>query len=268
MKIMNSTGLIASLLITTLSFTACGQVTKSTENTTRTSAGKGFAVLELFTSEGCSSCPPADELLAQIQRESNGKPVYILAYHVDYWNRLGWKDVFSKAEFSKRQQQYSNWLNAQIYTPQLVINGTNELVGSDKSAIYNAIAGELTGATIDQLVLDVHKEGEHLKVHFKIQNTPKDSRLLIALIQRDAQTKVARGENAGHTLSHVQIVHQLQTVPLDTVGEGNIIIALQAGFDAQNWEVLAMIQDQNNGAITAAAKAELSNVVIAKRIKH
>jgi hypothetical protein len=265
MKIMNSTGLIASLLITTLSFTACGQVNKSTENTTVKSAGKGFAVLELFTSEGCSSCPPADEVLAQIQQESKGKPVYILAYHVDYWNRLGWEDIFSKAEFSKRQQQYGNWLNAQIYTPQLVINGTKELVGSDRSAIHNAIANELTGAPTDQLKLQVIIEGERLNVHFEIADVPKDSRLLIALVQKDAQTKVARGENAGHTLSHVQIARQLQSEPLNTAGEGHAIVPLPKGFDNQNWEVLALVQDQNNGEITGAAKAELSNSITAKK---
>src|ERR1700735_4704349 len=80
---------------------------------------KGFAVLELFTSEGCSSCPPADELMAEIQKEAKGKAVYILAYHVDYWNNQGWKDSFSSAAYSKRQVQYGDWLNQpQIYTPQ------------------------------------------------------------------------------------------------------------------------------------------------------
>src|ERR1700749_4297588 len=80
---------------------------------------KGVAVVELFTSEGCSSCPPADELVARIQKEDKDKQVYILAFHVDYWNRLGWKDVFSSADFSKRQNEYANWLNLQsVYTPQ------------------------------------------------------------------------------------------------------------------------------------------------------
>src|ERR1700754_4943955 len=73
-------------------------------------AGKGFAVVELFTSEGCSSCPPADELVAKIQKEYNTQPVYILAFHVDYWNRLGWKDVFSNADYSKRQNDYVQYL--------------------------------------------------------------------------------------------------------------------------------------------------------------
>src|ERR1700709_1440967 len=86
-------------------------------------AGKGFAVIELFTSEGCSSCPPADALVARVQKESNDKPVYILAFHVDYWNHLGWKDAFSSAEYSERQNQYARWLKlSSVYTPQIVVN--------------------------------------------------------------------------------------------------------------------------------------------------
>ena len=105
---------------------------------------KGFAVLELFTSEGCSSCPPADELLAKIQMESEGKPIYIVAYHVDYWDRLGWKDMFSNADYSKRQTQYGQWLHtSSIYTPQLIVNGKAEFVGSNELAIRGAIAAQL-----------------------------------------------------------------------------------------------------------------------------
>src|ERR1700749_1590133 len=90
----------------------------------KTSDTRSFAVVELFTSEGCSSCPPADELVAKIQKEDNGKPVYILAFHVDYWNRLGWKDVFSSADYSARQQQYARWLkSSEGYTPQAIVNG-------------------------------------------------------------------------------------------------------------------------------------------------
>ena len=81
--------------------------------------GKGFAVVELYTSEGCSSCPPADALVAKVQKESTDKPVYILAFHVDYWNRLGWKDVFSNHDYSSRQYQYSRWLKSEVYTPQI-----------------------------------------------------------------------------------------------------------------------------------------------------
>jgi hypothetical protein len=107
------TNLIASLLFSvsfTLSAMAFDLKPKS-GTSTDAAAGKGFAVVELFTSEGCSSCPPADKLLAKIQEENAGKPVYILAFHVDYWNHQGWRDVFSEKEFTKRQYQYASWLN-------------------------------------------------------------------------------------------------------------------------------------------------------------
>jgi hypothetical protein len=264
MKPINSKGLMACLLITSLYFTACAQTNSSTENAKLKSTGKGFVVLELFTSEGCSSCPPADKVLAQIQQESKGKPVYLLAYHVDYWNRLGWKDVFSKAEFSQRQALYGNWLKAQIYTPQLVINGKTELVGSDGSVVRDIIANELAGSRTNPLLLHVRQDSDHLNVHFKTGHASGNSRILIALIQKEAQTKVARGENAGHTLPHVQIVRQLQSEYLKGTGEGNTTIDLPKDFDAQSWEILAMIQDQNSGEITDAAKADIDDTVTTK----
>ncbi|MEO6849831.1 MAG: DUF1223 domain-containing protein, partial [Mucilaginibacter sp.] len=105
---------------------------------------KGFAVVELFTSEGCSSCPPADAVVAKVQKESANKPVYILAYHVDYWNRLGWKDVFSSPEYSARQNQYAHWLKlSSVYTPQVVVNGRTEFVGSEEGALRGAISTNL-----------------------------------------------------------------------------------------------------------------------------
>src|ERR1700743_3380708 len=102
---------------------------------------KGFAVVELFTSEGCSSCPPADAVVAKLQKESAGKPIYILAYHVDYWNHLGWKDAFSDAAYSARQKDYAQYLKIEgIYTPQIVVNGKTEFVGSEEGTLHKAIA--------------------------------------------------------------------------------------------------------------------------------
>src|ERR1700743_2334239 len=84
---------------------------------------RGFALVELFTSEGCSSCPPADEFAARIAKENQDKPVYVLAFHVDYWDRLGWKDRYSNPEFSQRQQRYAQYLHLEsVYTPQVVVN--------------------------------------------------------------------------------------------------------------------------------------------------
>ena len=110
---------------------------------------KGFAVSgQLFTSECCSSCPPADQLVAKIQKEVKDRPVYILAYHVDYWNRQGWKDAFSSADYTKRQQDYASYLHIQsVYTPQIVVNGRTEFVGSGRSDVLRgAITGNLKKA--------------------------------------------------------------------------------------------------------------------------
>jgi hypothetical protein len=217
---------------------------------------KGFAVIELFTSEGCSSCPPADALVAKIQKESKDKPVYILAYHVDYWNRLGWKDQFSSAEYSGRQNDYANYLHLQtVYTPQIVVNGKIEFVGSEESALRNAIKNSLQKAPTAQLSLNILKVDQNqATIKYNTEGTDKNTTLLIALVQKNAQTKVERGENGGRTLSHVQIVRKLQKVPLNG-NNGQADIALPNGFSQDKWEIIGLLQNISTGAITGASKA-------------
>jgi hypothetical protein len=219
-------------------------------------AGKGFAVLELFTSEGCSSCPSADELLAKIQQKTQDKAVYLLAYHVDYWNRLGWKDVFSDAGFSARQRQYGEWLRGtQIYTPQAIVNGQAEFVGSDETALTNAIAKGLAANQATTLELKAQQEGKQLRLRYQATGIPKGSKLLIALVQKNAQSRVKRGENAGRVLSHVQIVRKIQTESLNAGGTGSSTMELPGNFNAHGWEVLGLVQNRANGRILAAVRA-------------
>lgn len=98
-------------------------------------------MLELFTSQGCSSCPPADHALQEITQKAGraGQSVYGLSFHVDYWNRLGWQDPFSTKQFTNRQRQYDRALNSQTYTPQLVINGRQGVIGGQRAKIEQAI---------------------------------------------------------------------------------------------------------------------------------
>jgi len=228
--------------------------------------GKGFAVVELFTSEGCSSCPPADELVARIQKEDKDKQVYILAFHVDYWNRLGWKDVFSSADYSKRQNEYANWLNLQsVYTPQIVVNGKKEFVGSEEGALRNAITAGLRTNPVETLTLNTQKNQDHIAVQYRVIGAEKDTNLLLALVQKAAQTKVQRGENGGRTLSHVQIVRKIQSVALSAGGNGNAIIALPEGINTQDWEVIGLVQNKTNGEILAATKAGLTTTITASK---
>src|SRR5258708_6353882 len=219
---------------------------------------KGFAVIELFTSEGCSSCPPADELVAKIEKESKDKPVYILAYHVDYWNRLGWKDGFSSADYSKRQNEYASYLHLQsVYTPQIVVNGKTEFVGSEEATLRNAIKTNLQKTAAAQLSLVVSNVNtDQASIKYNATGTDKNTVLLLAVLQKNAQTKVERGENSGRMLSHVQIVRKLQRVPLKG-NDGSVNVALPHDFDKQGWEIIGFLQNTANGAVTAAAKAAL-----------
>src|SRR5438477_11087997 len=165
-----------------------------------------FALLELFTSEGCSSCPPADRLLPQLA--SLDPNIIPLSFHVDYWNNLGWNDPFSNSEFSQRQQNYGRHFNLEsIYTPQLVINGEFELVGSNRSTAEVDIKkllkeNAIVGITIDE----VKKENNKLSVNCHLQGDWQRSDLLAAVVQKRAEMNVKAGENHGATLSHTNVV--------------------------------------------------------------
>src|SRR5476651_1026951 len=168
---MKSTKILALTVIASSAFINFKKTVPSKANNQR------FAVVELFTSEGCSSCPPADEAVAKIQKESNGKPVYILAYHVDYWNRLGWKDVFSTHEYSERQSEYARYLHLQsVYTPQIVVNGKTEFVGSEESVLRNAIRANLEKMPANQLTLNATNSGKsQVSLKYSVEGSDKNT---------------------------------------------------------------------------------------------
>ncbi len=219
-------------------------------------ADKGFAVIELFTSEGCSSCPPADQLVAKIQKEDAAEAVYVLAYHVDYWNQYGWKDAFSNADYSRRQKDYAGYLHlSQIYTPQIVVNGKTEFVGSEEATLRNAIKTNLQKSEPTQISLSIANTGQNeASIKYNIAGADKNTALFIAVLQKNAQTKVEHGENAGHTLAHVQIVRKLQKVSLNG-SSGTIKVSLPQGFNKDGWEIVGLLQNTATGVITGAARA-------------
>ncbi|MDO3627568.1 thioredoxin family protein [Mucilaginibacter sp. BT774] len=250
MKISAISAFAAILLSSVIWVSQCSA---SNRKTFRLNEGPGFAVLELFTSEGCSSCPPADELIARIQKEAGSKPVYVLAFHVDYWNRLGWKDVFSQPEFSKRQYQYQRLFSSQVYTPQLIINGNSEFVGSDEHEIRDAVKQNLNGTPSTTLRIKAQQQNGGLKLDYEVKGKTSGNQLVIAIVQKHATSKVNAGENEGRVLSHVQIVRSLQTVELKQNGTQNI--QLPAGFNPDGWEIIGLIQNAETGIISAATRA-------------
>jgi hypothetical protein len=242
----------------TIAFLAARAFLHSAPSSILTGPAKGFAVVELFTSEGCSSCPPADQLVARIQQEDQDQPVYILAFHVDYWDRLGWKDAFSDKRYTQRQNRYASWLNLQsIYTPQIVVNGRKEFVGSQESTLRSAINNSLQQTPAAQLILsDVRVEQGMVHYHYDIKNAAAKSSLIIALVQRSATTDVKAGENSGRTLSHVQIVRNLSAIELGTGANGSGELTLPPGA-AGGEELIAFVQNDENGQIVAATSSAL-----------
>ncbi|KPH14896.1 thioredoxin family protein [Chryseobacterium sp. ERMR1:04] len=218
------------------------------------SKNNGFAVLELFTSEGCSSCPPADALMGEIEKEYKDKPVYILSYHVDYWNHLGWKDKFSSAENSERQQQYSRTLRSQVYTPQLVINGKKEFVGSDQNAVESAIQNALFSSNNIKIDLGVKVLSKEITVNYKTAETNSQHTLLITLVEKKSSSNVMKGENEGRHLQHWQIVHQQNQISLKNTSEGATSFPLPENFNPNDWEVIGLIQNTKSGEILGSTK--------------
>jgi hypothetical protein len=217
-------------------------------------ATQPFAVVELFTSEGCSSCPPADKLLGEIVADAraHNKQVFALAFHVDYWNHLGWRDPFSDAAFSQRQRDYSG---ADIYTPQMIVNGTAAFVGSDRARATKQIVAALARPAAAAVQLRVAPDG--FTVGYEVANAPKNALLNLALVERDLVTKVPRGENAGRTLHHDNVVRAFRTVALDGSGRGQMDLKPADTVAGEKSRVIAFVQDAKSRAIVGATGADL-----------
>jgi hypothetical protein len=202
---------------------------------------KGFAVVELFTSEGCSSCPAAEAVVAKLVSKKE-EEVYVLSYHVDYWNKLGWIDSFSKAEYTQRQSMYAARFNINsIYTPQIVVNGSSEFVGSDGTKLKKAVAQKGQETLISDLSITTTQTANGISINYSI--TGKEEVLLnIALVQPEATTKVKRGENGGRTLHHVNVVRLLHTLTVKGNGTASIELPKELAYIPLN--IIAFTQDK------------------------
>lgn len=172
------------------------------------SAGERATVVELFTSEGCSSCPPADALLAELAARPD---VLALSFHVDYWDRLGWKDPYSSADATRRQHRYADLLGlATVYTPQIVVHGRWQAVGSDRAEIEQALAAAQRTRQEVPIALTVDQGRAHIALGPGGDEVA--ATLLLIGFDRQHVTAVARGENGGRTLSHVDVVRSIDEV--------------------------------------------------------
>jgi hypothetical protein len=215
-------------------------------------ADTGFALIELFTSEGCSSCPPADDAVADIQKQYADKNLLVLSYHVDYWDRLGWKDPFSSPAYTERQSYYAGIFNLEsIYTPQVVVNGKEEFVGSNKNKLIHTVDEELkeNSASLITLKATQNNTGK-VEITYSIDvNNSKQDELVLLLVQKMATIHIKKGENEGRTLHHINIVRENSVMPA-TSKEETKTFKLPPGLKKEEVFVAAFLQDKKTGKIT------------------
>jgi hypothetical protein len=220
-------------------------------------------VVELFTSEGCSDCPPADALLEKLiaSPPAPGVEVIGLGEHVDYWDQLGWRDRFSSAALTNRQQTYGAQFNLEsVYTPQMVVDGHAQLVGSDAKAAAKAIDRELAlpRATVR---LAVEPPGaKAVAVAVSVSNLPAAGRgdradVIVAITEDHLRSVVTGGENHGRTLVHAAVVRSMTTIGQATAGESSLHAEIPIGADWAHDElkIVAFVQEQRGRAILGAS---------------
>lgn len=224
-------------------------------------------VLELFTSEGCSSCPPADKLLATLDESQPfaNADLVVLSEHVDYWNGSAWRDPYSSSIFTERQRQYAMRLGSEVYTPQLVIDGRSEGVGSNgatvKAGIEKALAEQKLRLSITNIAI---RDGKLTFRAVSPDAAPKGTlTLYVALAENNAQTNVRGGENGGRILSHVAVVRSLTSAGSLSSGgllDKAVAIRLPRSIQTENLRVVAFLQASGNGPIFGATQERLKDL--------
>ena len=222
-------------------------------------------IVELFTSEGCSSCPPADSLLRQIhlKQTSAGQLIVGISEHVTYWNNLGWRDPYSSEVFTDRQSVYASRLSPEgPYTPQMVVDGREQFVGSDGGMLERALADTRRQTHIDLRILSSAPSPSALDVKFSVSGSFSKGLDIVAVVADDAdRSNVLRGENNGRLLEHVSVARTLTVVAtVRNSGEESFRLRLPDGFQtgtAGGHHLILFAQEPHQGAIVGAATIPL-----------
>ena len=228
-------------------------------------------IVELFTSEGCSSCPPADLLLARMERSQPVAGVHVIGLeeHVDYWNQLGWVDPFSAPQYRGRQNDYALAFHADnIYTPQMVVNGQVQFVGDDSNRAYQVIgAAKQTPTTLVDLKNGPNsKDPDLVDVSVQVTN-PKSPKLrasdvYLAITESELESQVSRGENTGRRLRHAPVVRSFGIIGRIDPGGSNVgqitnTLRLPREWRRENLRAVVFVQEHETLRITGAGTSEL-----------
>ncbi|NMH88073.1 DUF1223 domain-containing protein [Flavivirga algicola] len=213
----------------------------------KTEPFKPLVVLELFTSQGCSSCPPADDLLDEVKKKYSDKEVIALSYHVDYWNYIGWKDPFSKKTFSNKQRAYGHKFNTgSIYTPQIVVNGKEHFVGSSKNIMTVKLNSYLNKTPVNKVSLShIKKANDRFSFDYKVAGTIDKKTLRVALVISERITSIKRGENRNRTLKNTNIVVEEVYLNLDSANGKTSIVIPDLVKQSDKLSIVALVQTEN-----------------------
>jgi hypothetical protein len=228
-------------------------------------------LIELFTSEGCSSCPPADALLQKLDGQPiAGEQLIVLSEHVDYWNHIGWRDPYSAPFYSDRQGTYGKRFGLDsVYTPQMVVDGTSEFTGSNSDLAEKALAKARAVPKIPVLlsavsrgpvdVLQAHLQTGSLEASYGLRKAD----VYAAVAFDHAESQVANGENAGHTLTHTAVVRNIVKVGslrLDQTFAQDILLKLDPGSAGRPLRLIVFVQEPGQGRVIGAAVQNVSSV--------
>ncbi|SHJ62171.1 hypothetical protein SAMN02745146_3558 [Hymenobacter daecheongensis DSM 21074] len=226
-------------------------------------------VVELFTSEGCSSCPAADAALRALENEQSlpGIEVLALGQHVDYWNRLGWKDPYASAALTQRQRDYAAGFGSGSYTPQAVVNGQYEFVGSRRQELAATIvkAAKAPRATVQ--LARTAAGGLTVRVADLPAGTAA-AEVALALTESNLSTQVGRGENSGRLLRHAAVVRELRTlgpVAADGTFTATAPLPLAATWKVTNLRAVVLVQEKKSRHIVGVASLPLSRAALTSR---
>jgi len=265
--------LAASILIALSLVAAATWIRPHAQASSATSdAARTPVVVELFTSEGCSSCPPADELLARLSEQQSLKNAEVIALeeHVDYWNNLGWADPFSSGDWTARQYNYAGVLgNVNAYTPQMVVDGQAEFVGSStwkaRHAIQEAAARAKTAVT---LTADRADSANRVNVSASVGKlagtTPGNAaEVWLAITETGLHSAVTRGENAGEDLHHAAVVRSMRKIGEakpegETSFAGDAAVPLQKEWKRENLRAVLFVQEKRSRRILGAAEIRIA----------
>jgi len=235
-------------------------------------AAKTPVVIELFTSEGCSTCPPADKVLGYMEEKQPfpGTTVIPLEEHVDYWNHEGWNDPYSSAKWTDRQKSYAGLFKKTEYTPQMVIDGKTELIGSDGPSVVKAVQAAVQAQKTDVKIVAAATDAKGLR-HYTV-TTGKISaasngdspEVWLAVTEDGLQSSVNAGENSGQTLHHAATLRSLQKIGVADAGKpesfsGDAAVKFDSKWNAANSHVVVFIQDKKSREILGAGWIALSN---------